>query len=303
MEKKCWLKITVDTDPLLVEPLSDFFVGVLNAGVETGAVGEAGYGVVTAWYPVENPSQQEREELLARLNEHIAALNDALGVSATSGAKVVSEMVEEQDWGASWKKYFTPFEVISNLVIVPGWEEYSPQEEEKVLVMDPGMAFGTGHHDTTGFSLEFLRRSLVEKAGQSVLDVGCGTGILGMGALLFGAGRVMAIDNDPDAVAAAKENAAKNGMAEQMEVTATPLADIDGEYDIVVANIIHDVLLALAGDLIEHLAPGGNLILSGVLKGAQTESLGNFFMDKGFIIRECRQGEEWAALWLIKGEK
>ncbi len=303
MEKKCWLKITVDTDPLLVESLSDFFVGVLNAGVETGALGETGYGVVTAWYPVENPSPKEQEEVLARLNEHIAALKDALGVSGTSGAEVAWEMVAEQDWGASWKKYFKPFEVISDLVIVPGWEEYSPQGEEKVLVMDPGMAFGTGHHDTTSFSLEFLRKSLAEKTGQSVLDVGCGTGILGMGALLFGAGRVMAIDNDPDAVAAAKENAVKNGMAAQMEVASTPLADITGEYNIVVANIIHDVLLALADELAVRLAPGGSLILSGVLKGAQTENLGNFFTNKGFVIQESRQGEEWAALWLKKGGK
>ncbi len=300
MKKKNWLKIIITADPLLVEPLSDFLIGVFNAGVETGAWGETGYGMVTAWYPNENPSQKECEEVLARLHDHIAELEEVLD---KSGTKVDWEMVAEQDWNTSWKKYFTPFEVISGLVIVPGWEKYSPKGEEKVLIMDPGMAFGTGHHDTTGFSLEFLRKSLAEKTGQSVLDVGCGTGILGIGALLFGAGRVVAIDNDNEAIAAATENAAKNGMSMQMTVTSAPLIDIEGEYDIVVANIIHDVLLALAGDLTAHLVPGGSLILSGVLKGAQTESLGNFFTNKGFVIQESRQGREWAALWLKKGRE
>ncbi|PID73100.1 MAG: hypothetical protein CSB33_05530 [Desulfobacterales bacterium] len=121
-----------------------------------------------------------------------------------------------------------------------------------------------------------------------------------MGALLFGAKRVMAIDNDPDAVAAAEENAAKNGMAARMEVSATPLAAITGVYDIVVANIIHDTLLLLADDLTARLAPGGSLILSGVLKGAQTEDINNFFTAIGFTTEEIRQGDEWAALWLTK---
>ncbi len=297
MEKKNWLKIVITADPQLAEPLSDFLVGIVGAGVEMGAEGEANYGTVTAWYNEEDPTAQERDELLARLRSHIAELEAALGIA---GAEISWEMVADQDWGASWKKYFTPFEVISGLVIVPGWEHYSPQPGEQILTMDPGMAFGTGHHDTTGFSLEFLRKALEEKGGQSVLDVGTGTGILGMGALLFGAEKVMAIDNDPDAVAAAKENVAQNSMAAKMEVTATPLAEVEGVYHIVVANIIHDVLISLAEDLTARLAAGGSLILSGILKGAQAENIGNFFMERGYSLQEMQQGEEWAALWLRK---
>lgn len=302
MEKRNWLKVVIVADPRLEEPLSDFLVEILGAGVEMAAPDEPGYGTMTAWFDVADPTIVEREQLLARIEQHLLDLEKKFGISS---AKISWELVQEQDWSASWKKHFLPFAITTGLVIVPSWEQYEPKEGEQLLVMDPGMAFGTGHHDTTSFSLEFIREALIEQKGRTekrLLDVGTGTGILGMAALLFGLERVVAIDNDPDAVAAAKENIARNGMEGQMEVSLTPLAALAGEYELVVANIVHDVLVALADELVARVAPGGSLILSGILRGVQEKNIITVFTAKGFLLKKCRAGEEWVALWLKREE-
>ncbi len=121
-------------------------------------------------------------------------------------------MIDEEDWGKNWKDHFKPFTIVPGLVIAPTWEEYQPAAGEAVITMDPGMAFGTGHHATTSLSLELIRRTLVENGGQRLLDVGTGTGILGMAALLFGAKDVLGLDNDPEAVSAAEENVRRNSL-------------------------------------------------------------------------------------------
>jgi len=162
------------------------------------------------------------------------------------------------------------------------------------------MAFGTGHHATTALSLELLKGVLVKRDGASVLDVGTGTGILGMAAVLFGADRVVGIDNDPEAIAAASENVRRNGLEENMSISLTPLSTLVGSFSIVVANIIHDVLLDMAGDLDRLTAGGGRLILSGILTGEQSDNIIQQISKRGFSLTQHLQQKEWSAMLFEK---
>jgi len=166
--------------------------------------------------------------------------------------------------------------------------------------MDPGMAFGTGHHATTALTLEFISESLEGTAGKRLLDVGTGTGILGMAGLLFNAGEVRATDNDPDAVKAATDNVAFNGLQEKMTVSQASLSEIDDSYDVVIANIVHDVLISMADDLIRLTKTGGYLILSGLLAKTQVGNIREVFCSKGLSFAGEKLRAEWAAIRFIK---
>jgi len=292
-----WLKITIKTDPLLVEPISDFLIGIIEAGVETGARDELLYGTVNGYLQKENLNPAEVDTILRRVSTHLAELADIFRVPMPT---LSSSMIDEEDWGKNWKEHFKPFTIVPGLVIAPTWEEYQPNDGEVVITMDPGMAFGTGHHATTSLSLEFIRETLANKSGLTLLDVGTGTGILGMAAVLFGAGAVLGIDNDPEAVSAAKENVRRNALQESMQVSLAPLASLTEPYGIVVANIVHDVLIGMADELAQLLAVDGTLILSGILAGEQVENIISVFTAKGLQLSEQKIREEWAALRFSK---
>ncbi len=298
MSENKWLKITIATDPVLVESIGDYLVGVIEAGVETGARDEANYGIVTGYVQQANPDDDQVRSILGRVSSYLAELAKVFGVPVPV---ITSAMIAEEDWGTSWKQHFKPFEIVGGLVIAPTWEEYLPVAGELVITMDPGMAFGTGHHATTCLSLEFLQNTLTGRPGQRLLDVGTGTGILGMAAVLFGAERVLGIDNDPEAVAAATENAGRNGLQDRMAVSLAPISAVTGQYEIVVANIVHDVLIAMSGDLTRLTAAGGTLILSGILAGEQVENIVKVFTGRGFVAVDRAHRKEWAALRCTKG--
>ena len=211
---------------------------------------------------------------------------------------VQHQLISEEDWGMTWKQHFKPLHISPHLVIKPSWESYQPAAGVHVLEMDPGMAFGTGHHASTRLALG-LAEELFEKpttAPRTVLDVGTGTGILAMACCLFGARQVLAIDNDPDAVAAGHDNVQRNRLTEKMEVSGRDLTTIDREFDLVLANIIHDTLIELAPALIRCTSPGGHLILAGILRGEQEENIRRFYTDLGLTLTGSSGHEEWAAL-------
>ncbi len=293
-----WLKITIETDPVLVEPIGDFLVGVLEAGVETGAVDEPNFGTLTCYLQKANPDPQEVEEIVTRISSYLGELAKVFAVPVPT---LTASFFEEEDWSSTWKEHFKPFAIVPGLVIAPTWEEYQPNVGEAVITMDPGMAFGTGHHATTSLSLELLRRTLVAGSAMRVLDVGTGTGILGMAAMLFGAASVLGIDNDPEATAAASDNVKRNSLDDRMLVSLTPLGELSGSYQIVVANIVHDVLLELAENLTRLTDVGGFLILSGILVGEQVAHIKRFFIDQGFKLLDAEERKEWAALRFQKG--
>jgi ribosomal protein L11 methyltransferase len=170
--------------------------------------------------------------------------------------------VADEDWGEEWKKQFRPLDV-GRVRVRPSWIDEPPPAGSVEVVLDPGMAFGTGTHPTTSLCLGALSDFLSGRPGASVLDVGTGSGLLAIASRKLGAGRVAGNDEDPVAVRVARENAARNGVA--LELTGDPLDAIPGTFDVVVANILANVLVDLAPALAAKVAAGGVLLLSGIL--------------------------------------
>jgi len=174
----------------------------------------------------------------------------------------VEEVVGDA-WRDEWKKYFEPFRVCPGVIVRPPWREYEAAPGERVVVLEPGRAFGTGLHETTSLVAELLSRTAL--AGASVLDVGCGSGILALVALTLGAGRARAIDVDPDALAVTRENAERNGLSDRLQADETPVDRVEGVFPLVLANIEARTLVDLAPAILPRVAPGGLLVLSGIL--------------------------------------
>ena len=292
-----WLKVSITTDPVLIDAIEDFMMGISGAGVELAVDQPGDTATLNAWFDKNQEDQPDTNLILTQLASHLQELATIFEVAVPT---ITTTFIEDEDWSATWKEHFKPFAIIPGLIIVPTWEEYQPKEQEQVIVMDPGMAFGTGHHATTSLSLQLVQAALAGKSNTSVLDVGTGTGILGMAAALFGASMVLAIDNDPEAVSAAKKNVAINKLQQIMEVQITPLASLTAPFSLVIANIVHDVLLELAPDLGRLTASGGQLILSGLLAGQQVTNIVACFTALGFSLNRQEQKKEWAALLFAK---
>ena len=206
--------------------------------------------------------------------------------------------ITDSGWAEKWKEHFHARKVGRRIVIKPSWETFAPGEREVVVTIDPGQAFGTGTHETTRMCLRFVE-DLFERgpAPRTALDVGTGTGILGIAVALLGAESVLGIDTDPVAVEVAGNNAEANGVAGIFRAEGTSLAAVGGEHDIVLANLIAEILIDLAGDLVARCAPGGHLILSGIL-GEKAGWVSEEFRRHGAVpVSESADGQ-WSALLL-----
>lgn len=207
--------------------------------------------------------------------------------------------VDEEDWANNWKKYYKPLEIGSRLLVLPSWEE-KPETERIVLKLDPGMAFGTGAHHTTRMCLEFLEKTV--KAGDTMLDLGCGSGILSIAARLLGAVEATAVDIDPIAESIAYENAEMNGIGRDNYhvLIGNVLSDsrlqkrIAGQYPVVAANIVADVIIALAPIARPLVAPGGVFLVSGIID-ERTDEVVKALNDAGFAVEEHSRAEGWNA--------
>lgn len=231
----------------------------------------------------------EIRQFLDRLREQ----NPGLSIPGPTISTVRSE-----DWSSSWKANFKPLRVGRRLMIVPTWEEAPPNPDDIVLRLDPGMAFGTGGHETTRLCLELLEGimdGMPTLQTPSVLDLGTGSGILAMAAVRLGAGRVCAVDIDPQAVEVARENLAINDMAELVACDTIPLEELRGTFDLILANILAEELVRLAPLLVRRLSPGGMLVLSGILAEKEPLVRAGFELP-GLEYRETRQQGEWVAM-------
>lgn len=195
------------------------------------------------------------------------------------------------DWRDAWKAYFKPTRVGSRILLRPSWEPADAAPHEVVLTIDPGQAFGSGIHETTRLVLIEVDRCA--KAGDTILDVGCGSGILAVAGLLLGAESAICLDIDPLAVDVSYENAERNGVRTQLTASTEDVREVPGRFSLVLANIQAWVLKELAAALIERVAPGGTLVLSGVLVGQEHDVAGSF---TALGEPQLRYENEWVAL-------
>ena len=302
---KSWLKVTIDTPREGAEPIAAFITALTGSGVEyaeqPGATSSPVHEKIIG-YIVNDQNRPAREKLLRDFLTNISASLPDLGAASIT---LHTEIIEDEDWNKVWKQHFKPLQMTPRLVIKPTWEPYEPHSDEAVIEMDPGMAFGTGHHASTQLALECIE-SLFFSAGtlpKSVLDVGTGTGILGMACAKFGAKKIVAIDNDQDAVQIAAENVANNGLADIMVVSNQDLSSVAGPFDLIVANITHDILKSLAPHITRLLATSGSLILSGLLRGEQQESIRATYEHHHLILTQTKTLEEWASLLFSKPKR
>ena len=202
--------------------------------------------------------------------------------------------VDGDDWIDIWKKHFRPLHIGEKVVVCPEWIEYAPKEGEAVVRLDSNMAFGTGEHETTAMCLELLQQYL--RPGDTVVDVGCGSGILGIAALLMGAGFAYMTDIDYVAVQSAAHNAALNGVDGRAKIALSDLLeDADVRGQVMTANITADILCRLAGSIPKNLFPGGALILSGIIAPKLAQVIAAY-EGVGLHIEKQLQRGEWYAL-------
>ncbi|WP_051309015.1 50S ribosomal protein L11 methyltransferase [Desulfogranum japonicum] len=292
MEPKKWLKVTLHVPIPLIEAASDLMGVLSGSGVEQSPETPEGCSV-SGFFPLEPADNQELqvEEHLEIIREQMEELFQLYNMAFEG---VETTLMDDADWATSWQEFFTPFEIIPGLVIKPSWETFEPDNNQKILELDPGMAFGTGQHASTRMALLLL--SQTEPAGKRILDVGTGTGILAMAGILLGATEATAIDNDPEAVEVAEENIASNGMSELISVSLTPLEMIQENYEVICANIVHNVLIDMAADLARCSVQDGALILAGILAGEQEENIIQTYTEHGFLFVSAEYTDEWVAL-------
>ncbi|WP_437480917.1 50S ribosomal protein L11 methyltransferase [Sorangium sp. So ce1014] len=216
--------------------------------------------------------------LVASFEEHgeAEAAIAALGELSPPLAARLEEVVGDA-WRDAWKEHFAPFALTPTITVVPPWiERGAPREGERVLLLEPGRAFGTGLHATTALVAELLDEHAAELRGREILDVGTGSGILALVALLLGAERAVAIDNDDDVIEVVLENAARNGLEGRIAASAGVVEQVTRQFPWVVANIEARVLRPLGPELARVLAPGGWLILSGILEGERDDLVARY---------------------------
>ena len=206
----------------------------------------------------------------------------------------------EEDWAESWKQYFKPIS-LGRVTIVPAWEEYEAAEGEIIIRLDPGMAFGTGNHETTRLVMKIMQDEI--KGGEQVLDVGCGSGILSICAVKLGASFCNGYDIDPVAVKVAKENAKDCGLEERINIGISDLLAgverVPHGYGVCVANIVAEIIIRMLPDLSSYLAPGAPVILSGIVS-EKAEEVSEAAIACGYRIERREVENDWVALLIRK---
>lgn len=262
-----WLELSVEAPPEFVEPLSQIFLRYGNGGVaveedggyspDEGEVAGQHRATIRTYVPMDStaPERRSQIDIAVRLVASLAPIS-----------ALTERVLKEEEWQTAWKRYFKPLHIGENLVVRPSWLEDVPEDGEVTIWLDPGMAFGTGHHPTTRMCLAQIEQLVT--AGARVIDVGCGSGILSIAAARVGASEVMGLDLDPVAIEVARQNAVQNQVSETLSLHqgSLPSPRVDpASFDLAVANISAKVVTEIAPDLVAAVRPGGVVIASGVL--------------------------------------
>lgn len=307
-----WLELSVEVDPEAVESVSELFARVgYNEGVVVEQALMPPPGEYSDWTTLTNPEIDPSRPVSVRtyiVNDHEAPekqrrLEEALwhlGRMRQIGPLGVREK-QEEDWANAWKAYYGILRVGERIVIKPSWLEYTAQENDVVLDLDPGMAFGTGLHPSTRLCLAALEQQV--RAGMNILDLGTGSGILAIAAAKLGGPdtRVAAIDTDMVAVEATRRNVERNNLLAQMviEQGSTLAAGDHGPFDLIVANILASVIKEIAGSLHDLLEPGGTLISSGIFID-RGDGVKDALEKAALPVKESRQEGDWLCLISVR---
>lgn len=304
--KGTWIEIKVITKSEALEPVSGIFYGLDCKGVaiedpndilgrEQGPLTwdfadinilehKGNAAVVKGYFSKED----NIEEVLQFVEEKLTELKE-IGIDIGEG-KVISTEMHEEDWANNWKKYYKPTKIGKSIVIQPIWENYEGTEEDLVVKLDPGMAFGTGTHETTRMCVEALEKFVKENS--EVFDIGTGSGILAIVASKLGAKHVVGVDLDPVAVDSAKENLTFNDV-KNVEILEGNLLDVvEGKADIVVANIIAEIICILVDDVKKAMNKDGIFITSGIIHDRRQMVIDKL-EESGFEILEVNKDGEW----------
>ncbi len=310
-----WLEISVETDNEAAEAVAELLKRYASGGVaietpldcfeyDLDSAPPPSQVIVKAYVPQDGAAGEMRK----RIEEGLWHLGQVYPI-----AEPVTRTMAEEDWTEAWKRQYHRLRVGRRIVIVPAWETYTPAPGEAIIRLEPGMAFGTGLHPTTRLCLEALEKHLAP--GDTVLDVGTGSGILAIAAAKLDAGPVLALDADPQAVDVARENVAMNEVACSVAVRHGSLAGgaagehlpwhfmvngtlhvLDtGQFDLVLVNILAPVIVGMAAALTERLAPGGRLIAAGIIDSQEADVVETLQRERLHVV-ERLQEKDWVAL-------
>ena len=304
--KDRWLKIDLTAPSELVDALSNFMTEIGAQGVfqetpyqeaSNGFARDTASEKLNAYLPFDIRLESRLESLRTYLDA-LAQMFPDLGKPAFE-----TERIDDPDWGEAWKKYFKPLRVTNNIVIKPTWERYTPVGRDIVIDIDPGMAFGTGQHASTRMCLQAMEDLLLQERNTAkwrVLDVGTGTGILGIACAKLGMQRVICLDSDKKAAEIAGENVAINDVEDRVRVINQDVATIHERFDLIVANLTAKILMKHRSHLISLLGPDGYLIMSGIIE-QNREEIEKHFIVSPLASQHVITEKEWICYVLRKG--
>ncbi|MBR5751614.1 MAG: 50S ribosomal protein L11 methyltransferase [Clostridia bacterium] len=307
-----WMQITVLTTTLGSEPVSQVLLDAGSAGtviedkndVQLNQRPEGQWDIideeiarrigddvkVTGYYPMD----ERASDTLAAVRQRVAELPRLAPGVDLGKLEVLAGSVDDEDWAENWKKSYKPFRLGRSIVIKPGWEEYSPEPGDRIITIDPGMAFGTGTHETTGMCVALAEEYV--RPGMQVMDIGTGTGILAITAAHMGAREVLASDIDPMAVRVARENVKTNGFENVIRCECGDLMEkAQGKADVIIANIIADVIIHICAPAKALLKDQGVFICSGIARERENDTL-DALKKAGYTRLDIRHQGEWTAI-------
>ncbi|WP_096153337.1 MULTISPECIES: 50S ribosomal protein L11 methyltransferase [Bacillus] len=304
-----WSEISIHTTNEAVEPISNILHEAGASGVviedllDLTKEREDMFGEIYQLDPKDYPNEGVIIKAYLPVNSFLGetvdgikeAINNLLVFDIDLGLNEISiSEVNEEEWATAWKKYYNPVKISEKFTIVPTWETYEPvSSDEKIIELDPGMAFGTGTHPTTVLCIQALERTVQDQ--DKVIDVGTGSGVLSIAAAMLGAQDVQALDLDEIAVEAAKLNIKLNKVHSVVTVKQNNLLNnVEGPVNVVVANILAEVILRFTDKVFEVLEPGGTFISSGII-ATKKQEVKDSLLKAGFVIEETMMMEDWVA--------
>jgi ribosomal protein L11 methyltransferase len=305
-KKGDWLKVELSAPAEMIDALGNFMTehgaqGAFQETLEPRAPGDFPDPSALEALKAFLPFDVRLEQRLGALQVYIDSLAEIFPDLPRPAFR--TEVIRDPDWGEAWKKYFKPLRVSRNIVIKPTWERFSPSGRDIVIEIDPGMAFGTGQHASTRMCLEAIEEILLKDRTVEkwrVLDVGTGTGILGIASAKLDAESVLCVDIDPKAVEIARENVLVNQVEDRVEVLNRDVATVSEAFHLIVANLTAKIHLKLRAHFTRLLAPGGYLVISGIVEQNRPD-IESHFLNGAFSLHRLITEKEWVC-YVLKSE-